>query len=206
MPLVTFEGIEGSGKSTQARRAADFFRSRVPELLLEREPGGTEIGSAIRALLLDPARRNLDPMAELLLIEADRRQHVVETLAPALARGALVLCDRFNDATFAYQGGGRGIENAVISQIDGKSTADVRPDLTLLFDCPPEIGLARARRREGGSADRFEGENEPFHRRVRDAYLEIARREPRRVQVLDSTQDADAVFREVAGRISRLLA
>lgn len=202
MPLITFEGIEGSGKSTQARRAAEFFRGRASELLLEREPGGTGIGSAIRAILLDPANRRLDPIAELMLLEADRRQHVAETLAPALSRGALVLCDRFSDATLAYQGGGRGIDPAVISRIDGWSTGEVRPDLTLLFDCPAEVGLARARARDGGRTDRFEAEEAEFHRRVRDAYLEIARREPGRFRVLDSTRPPDEVFRDVVREIS----
>lgn len=205
MPLITFEGIEGSGKSTQCRRAASLFRSRVAEVLLEREPGGTRIGSAIRGILLDPANRQLDPIAELMLLEADRRQHVAETLAPALARGALVLCDRFSDATFAYQGGGRGIDLSVLSQIDGWSVGDLRPDRTLLFDCPAEMGLARARERDGGRSDRFEAEEEDFHRRVRDAYLEIARREPLRVRVLDSTRSPEEVFGDVEREISGLL-
>ena len=206
MPLITFEGIEGSGKSTQSRRAASFFRGRTSELLLEREPGGTGIGSAIREILLDPANRQLDPLAELMLLEADRRQHVVEALAPALARGALVLCDRFNDATLAYQGGGRGIDVAVISRIDGWSVGEIRPDLTLLFDCPAEIGIGRARARDGGRADRFEAEEREFHDRVRDAYLEIARREPRRIRILDSTRPPEEVFQEVVREISAILA
>src|SRR5438874_607461 len=114
MPLVTFEGIEGSGKSTQARRAAEYCRAGGREVVLEREPGGTAIGAKLRAILLDPETRGLDPVAELLLMEADRRQHVVEVLEPALARGVLVFCDRFNDATFAYQGAGRGISDRVV--------------------------------------------------------------------------------------------
>ena len=197
MPLVTFEGIEGSGKSTQARRAAELCRSGGREVLLEREPGGTPIGTRLRAVLLDPASRGLDPFSELLLMEADRRQHVAEVLEPALARGALVLCDRFNDATFAYQGGGRGLPGEIVAAIDGWSVRGVRPDRTLLFDCPVEVGLARARRRDGEATPRFEAEDRAFHERVRDAYLAIARREPARVKVIDTTRPPDAVFEDV---------
>lgn len=197
MPLVTFEGIEGSGKSTQARRAAELCRGNGREVLLEREPGGTAIGRRLREVLLDPASRGLDPLSELLLMEADRRQHVSEVLGPALARGVLVLCDRFNDATYAYQGGGRGLSPERIETIDRWTTGEVRPERTLLFDCPVEVGLARARRRDGESTPRFEAEDRPFHERVRAAYLAIARREPARVKVIDSTRPPDAVFEDV---------
>jgi len=197
MPLVTFEGIEGSGKSTQARRAAELCRVNGREVLLEREPGGTAIGKRLREVLLDPASRGLDPLSELLLMEADRRQHVSEVLGPALARGVLVLCDRFNDATFAYQGGGRGLSSEIVETIDRWTTGEVRPDRTLLFDCPVEVGLARARRRDGESTPRFEAEDRPFHERVRAAYLAIARREPARVRVIDTTRPPDAVFEDV---------
>jgi dTMP kinase len=205
MPLITFEGIEGSGKSTQARRAAAFFRDRVPELLLEREPGGSEIGTAIRAIVLDPASRRLDPIAELMLMEADRRQHVVETIAPALARGAVVFCDRFNDATFAYQGGGRGIDPEIVSRIDSWSVGEIRPHRTLLFDCPVELGLERARGRDGDRTGRFEKEEQEFHSRVRDAYLEIARRDPHRVRVVDAIRSPDEVFQQVVRQIGEAL-
>jgi dTMP kinase len=197
MPLVTFEGIEGSGKSTQARRAAELCRVNGREVLLEREPGGTAIGKRLREVLLDPASRGLDPLSELLLMEADRRQHVSEVLGPALARGVLVLCDRFNDATFAYQGGGRGLSSEIVETIDRWTTGEVRPDRTLLFDCPVEVGLARARRRDGESTPRFEAEDRPFHERVRAAYLAIARRDPARVRVIDTTRPPDAVFEDV---------
>ena len=202
MPLVTFEGIEGSGKSTQARRAAEHFRSLGGEVLLEREPGGTAAGARLRAVLLDPETRGLDPLAELLMMEADRRQHVVEVLAPALERGALVLCDRFNDATFAYQGGGRGLPLDVIRTIDGWTTADVRPARTLVFDCPVEIGLARAGKRDGDRTPRFEAESAAFHERVRRAYLDIAAREPERVRVIDTVRPPDVVFEDVRRAIA----
>ncbi len=197
MPLITFEGIEGSGKSTQARRAAELCRASGREALLEREPGGTAIGKRLREVLLDPASRALDPLSELLLMEADRRQHVSEVLGPALARGALVLCDRFNDATFAYQGGGRGLAAEIVEAIDGWTTGGIRPDRTLLFDCPVDVGLARARRRDGESTPRFEAEDRSFHERVRAAYLAIARREPARVKVIDTTRPPDEVFADV---------
>ncbi len=205
MPFITFEGIEGSGKSTQARRAAEYFRGRVGELLLEREPGGTRIGAAIRAILLDPANRDLDPVAELLLMEADRRQHVVTVIAPAISRGALVLCDRFNDATFAYQGAGRRIDPAMISRADAWSVEGTRPDRTLVFDCPVEVGLARVGSRDAERRDRFEAEGPDFHSRVRQAYREIARREPGRVSLIDAARTEDEIFPDVVARISEVL-
>ncbi|HWC65475.1 MAG TPA: dTMP kinase [Thermoanaerobaculia bacterium] len=204
MPLVTFEGIEGSGKSTQARRAAELLRSGGREVLLEREPGGTAIGARLREVLLDPASRGLDPLSELLLMEADRRQHVAEVLEPALARGALVLCDRFNDATFAYQGGGRGLAAEIVAAVDGWAVGEVRPKRTLLFDCPVELGLARARRRDGEATARFEEEDAAFHERVRRAYLGIARRDPARVKVIDSSRSPDLVFADVARHLEGL--
>jgi dTMP kinase len=197
MPLVTFEGIEGSGKSTQARRAAELCRAGGREVLLEREPGGTAIGARLREVLLDPASRSLDPFSELLLMEADRRQHVAEVLEPALARGALVLCDRFNDATFAYQGGGRGLPDAIVAAVDGWAVRGLSPARTLLFDCPVEVGLARAKRRDGDATPRFEAEDRAFHERVRAAYLAIAAREPARVRVIDTTRPPDVVFGDV---------
>ena len=130
MPFITFEGIEGSGKSTQARRALEYVRARGRDAVLEREPGGTAIGARLRAILLDPESRGLDPIAELLLMEADRRQHVVEVLEPTLARGVLVLCDRFNDATFAYQGGARGLSADLVAAIDAWTVAGLRPRST----------------------------------------------------------------------------
>ena len=197
MPFITFEGIEGSGKSTQARRALEYVRSRGLDAILEREPGGTAVGARLRAILLDPETRGLDPVAELLLMEADRRQHVVDVLAPAVARGALVLCDRFNDATFAYQGGARGLPADLVAAVDAWTVGDLRPDRTLLFDCPVPLGLSRAGRRDGARTPRFEAEGPAFHERVRAAYLAIARREPGRVRVIDTDRPPDAVFADV---------
>jgi len=197
MPFITFEGIEGSGKSTQARRIFEYARSRGRETILEREPGGTPVGARLRAILLDPETRGLDPVAELLLMEADRRQHVVDVLAPAVARGALVLCDRFNDATFAYQGGARGLPADLVAAVDAWTVDGLRPDRTLLFDCPVPLGLSRAGRRDGARTPRFEAEGPAFHEKVRAAYLAIARREPARVRIIDSDRPPDAVFADV---------
>jgi dTMP kinase len=197
MPFITFEGIEGSGKSTQARRALEYIRGRGREAVLEREPGGTAIGARLRAILLDPENRALDPIAELLLMEADRRQHVAEILGPALARGVLVLCDRFNDATFAYQEGARGLPAELVRTVDAWSVGDLRPDRTLLFDCPVSLGLARAGKRDGAQTPRFEAEGAEFHEKVRAAYLAIAKREPARVRVIGTDRPPDAVFADV---------
>jgi dTMP kinase len=205
MPLITFEGIEGSGKSTQARRAEVFFRERGAGVLLAREPGGTRIGTAIRKVLMDPENRSLEPLAELLLMEADRCQHVAEVIGPALERGTVVICDRFNDATIAYQGGGRGIDLAIVSRIDAWAVGAVHPDRTLLFDCPVEMGIARARARDGDVTGRFEGESLDFHRRVREAYLRIAGENPDRVRVIDTTRSPDEVFAAVVREITPLL-
>jgi len=204
MTFVTFEGIEGSGKSTQIRRAAEMLRAAGRDVVLEREPGGTPIGSRLRAVLLDPDSRGMDPFAELLLMEADRRQHLADHLEPAIARGAFVLCDRFNDATFAYQGGGRGLPRAMIETIDAWSVRGVRPDRTLLFDCPVETGLSRARRRDGLDTPRFEAEGLAFHERVRQAYREIAAREPGRVRLIDGDRSPDAVFDDVRAALEGL--
>ena len=206
MPFVTFEGIEGCGKSSQARRAAAHYRRAGLDVRLEREPGGTEAGVRIRELLLDPALESLDPLAELLLMEADRRQHVQQVLRPALEEGAVVICDRFNDATFAYQGGGRGLPRKLVEAVDGWAVEGLVPDLTLILDCPVDVGLARANRRDRGNGARFEQESREFHERVRAAYREIAAGDPRRVRLIDSTRPPDEVFEEIRRHLdARLL-
>jgi dTMP kinase len=206
MPFVTFEGIEGSGKSTQARLARAHCADQGWDVQLEREPGGTPSGAAIRQILMDPSHAKLDALAELLLLEADRRQHVLEVLRPALASGRLVLCDRFNDATFAYQGGGRGVPIEILAAVDRWATEALAPHLTLLFDCPVAVGLARARHRDGDLRDRFGDEPADFHERVRAAYLEIARREPGRVRVIDSTRPREDVFADTRRHLDGFLA
>jgi dTMP kinase len=202
MPFVTFEGVEGSGKSTQLRLAAQRLRALGTDVLETREPGGTAVGRTLRDILMDEANTRLDPVTEWLLLEADRRQHVRETLRPALARGGFVFCDRFSDATEAYQQEGRGLEPNAVRFVDAIARDGLVPDFTLLYDLDPSKGLARARHRDGGRSGRFEAADLEFHERVRAAYLAIARREPQRVAIVSS----DAPREHVAGETWRLLA
>ena len=194
MPLVTFEGIEGSGKSTQLDLAARRLRELGRDVVVTREPGGTGIGEKIRAILLDVGHGHLDPVSEWLLYEADRRQHVTELLAPSIASGRFVLCDRFSDATEAYQAVGRGVDGALVAAVDALARGGLVPDLTLLYDVEPEQGLARARSRDG-HVGRFEGAALEFHRRVREAYAQIARREAGRVRMIPAGGDPESIFR-----------
>ncbi len=196
MPFITFEGVEGSGKSTQLRLAAARLRARRRPVLATREPGGTRIGRILRAALLPSAHRELDSVAEWLLFEADRRQHVVEVLRPALEAGRFVLCDRFSDATEAYQQVGRRLDARLVRRVDALARGGLVPDLTLLFDLDPGAGLERANRRGGGSFGRFERTDLEFHEKVRHAYLAIAHREPERVTVLDASQPVEKLFRD----------
>ena len=196
MPFITFEGVEGSGKSTQLRRVADRLRRKRRRVLVTREPGGTRIGRILRGVLLDKSHRELDPVAEWLLFEADRRQHVVEVLRPAVAQGLFVLCDRFSDATEAYQQIGRRLDARLVRRVDELARDALVPDLTLLYDLDPSRGLERANRRGGRSVGRFEKTELEFHQAVRHAYLRIARREPRRVRVLDASRPVAELFRE----------
>jgi dTMP kinase len=193
VPFITFEGIEGSGKSTQIRLAAERLRGAGRPVRTTREPGGTPIAEAIRAVLMDTAHTRLDPMAEWLLIEAARRQHVVEILRPALAEGAFLLCDRFSDSTEAYQAAGRGLDAGMVAALDSTVRDGLAPDLTLVYDLDPREGLARAQRRDAGQG-RFESAALAFHERVRAGFLAIARREPGRVAVVAAEGDAEAVF------------
>jgi dTMP kinase len=193
MPLVTFEGVEGCGKSTQLAMAAARLRERGRTVLETREPGGTRIGQRLREIVMDPQDRILDPVTEWLLIEADRRQHVSEVLQPAVASGVFVLCDRYSDSTHAYQSAGRGLDAELVRRVDELARDGLRPDLTLLYDMDPEKGLARARERDGGIG-RFESADLSFHRTVRAAYLELARREPDRIVLVSAEGDAAATF------------
>jgi dTMP kinase len=197
MPFVTFEGVEGSGKSTQlAMVAARLKKKGRGEVLVTREPGGTRIGRILRGVVLDKAHRELDPVAEWLLFEADRRQHVREVLRPVLDRGAFVLCDRFSDATEAYQQVGRRLDARLVRRVDEIARDGLVPDLTLLYDLEPREGLDRKNRRGGRGVGRFEETELAFHESVRRAYLAIARREPERVRVLDARRPAAALFRD----------
>jgi len=191
-PFVTFEGVEGCGKTTQVALAAARLRAIGYETVETREPGGTEIGRRIREILMDVANTHLEPVSEWLLYEADRRQHVAETIRPALAAGAFVLCDRYSDSTEAYQRAGRGIDASAIRFVDDIARDGLAPDLTLLFDIDPAAGLARARRRDGRDG-RFEAADMAFHERVRTAYFEIAGREPERIRIVPADASPERV-------------
>lgn len=202
--FVTFEGIEGVGKSTQIERARDYLVARGLDVQLTREPGGTPLAESVRALLLDPVHAGMAPEAELLLVFAARAQHLAQVILPALAVGRWVLCDRFTDATYAYQGGGRGLGAERVAVIEQWVQGSLQPDLTVLLDAAPAVALARARAR-GTVHDRFEREQEAFFTRVRDAYLQRARAHPERFAVIDAGLDMDQVTTRVNAALTALL-
>ena len=197
--LVSFEGVEGSGKSTQVARLRDYLESQGRAVEVTREPGGTPIGEAIREILLDPRNEAMTGTTELLLYEAARAQHVAQRIRPALEAGRIVLCDRFADSTTAYQGAGRGVAPEVVGRLHEVATEGVWPDLTVVIDVPAEVGLARVT--QGGPFDRLEREGLSFHQRVRTGFLRLAEEEPERVKVVDGTRSID----EVAGAIRALV-
>jgi len=194
VPFITFEGVEGSGKSTQLAILAERLAGRGLPVKTTREPGGTALGERLRAILLDPAQRKLDPLAEFLLFEADRRQHVREVIRTGLEAGSWVLCDRFSDSTTAYQSAGRGLEADWVAAVDQRVRDGLVPDLTLLFDLGPREGLARARRRDAREG-RFESEELAFHERVSLAFQAIAQAEPSRVAVIPAGAHPEEVAR-----------
>jgi dTMP kinase len=209
--FLTFEGPEGSGKSTQIGRAAEYLTSRGFAVVRTREPGGTPLADQIRAVLLHAGNADLAPLAELFLYCAARAQHVAEKIRPALDRGAIVLCDRFADSTWAYQGYARGLGTELAEQVNTIATGGLTPDATLLYDLPVEIGLSRARRRADRLAhdqreDRFEREDLAFHERLREGYLRLAALHPQRIFVIDATQPLAAVWQATQGRLDQLLA
>lgn len=203
--LVTFEGIEGAGKSTQIARAARFLAARGIGCEVTREPGGTPVAEALRRLLLEPQEEPLDATAELLLVFTARAVHVANRIRPALERGTWVLCDRFTDATEAYQGAGRGVAPADVRELERIAQRGLRPDLTLLFDLPVDVALARAAARSA-PGDRFELEASEFHERVRRGYLDILAREPSRLRRIDAAAAPDAVTAEVEAALSAAVA
>ncbi len=202
--LITFEGIEGSGKSTHARTLAVYLRRGARTVLETREPGGTAAGAAMRRLLLGDEATPLVPLAELLLYCADRAQHVAEVIRPALAAGAIVVCDRFSDSTIAYQGYARGLDLDLVRALDAQARMGITPGLTFLLDCPVATGLARAKAR-GTPGDRFEREAALFHERIRDGFRDLAAAEPGRIVVIDSTADARSVDHQIATETDRRL-
>jgi dTMP kinase len=203
--FITFEGAEGVGKSTQLGRAALHLRKRGMEPLVTREPGGTPLAEKLRALVLEPGHVPVGATAELLIMFAARASHVAEVVRPALDAGRCVLCDRFTDATEAYQGAGRGVDPAWITALAAIAHPGLSPDLTIVFDVPPAVASARLAGR-GSGQDRIESEDAAFFERVRGAYLAIAAREPGRVRIVDATQPEDEVATSVAGLIDAALA
>jgi len=201
--FITLEGPEGAGKSTNRDYLAALLREHGVDVVLTREPGGTPLAERIRELLLAPADEPMASDTELLLVFAARAQHLQQVVRPALARGAVVLCDRFTDATYAYQGGGRGVPAERIALLEDFVQGALRPDLTLVFDLPVEVGLARAAAR--GRLDRFEQERLEFFEAVRSTYLQRAAQSPERYRVLDAAQPLDAVQQRVAGLLPQLL-
>jgi dTMP kinase len=192
--FLTLEGIEGVGKTTQVERLSAALHARGIEHIVTREPGGTPLAEQIRALVLNAREETMPPTAELLLMFAARAVHLANRIEPALARGEWVVCDRFTDATYAYQGGGRGLPQEPVAQLEQLVQGARRPDLTLLLDAPVPQALARAQRRNRGAAvDRFEAEKAGFFERVRAVYQQRAQAMPARFAVIDAALDADTV-------------
>lgn len=198
--FVTFEGIEGCGKTTQAARLKAALEKKGRQVILTREPGGTPVGAKLREILLDPMTKHLVPLAELLLYEADRAQHVSETIRPALEAGKVVLCDRYIDASTAYQGAARGVAAETVVDLNRIATGGLVPALTLLLDLPAEISVDRARQRAinaGSKPDRFEREALGFHEAVRSGYLELAKKNPERFVKIAADRSVEEIEREV---------
>ncbi|MGY2398833.1 dTMP kinase [Pseudomonas sp. SDO5271_S396] len=201
--FITLEGPEGAGKSTNRDYLAERLRAEGIEVVLTREPGGTPLAERIRELLLAPGEEQMSPDTELLLVFAARAQHLAEVIRPALARGAVVICDRFTDSTYAYQGGGRGLPLARIATLETFVQGELRPDLTLVFDLPVEVGMARASAR--GRLDRFELEGQAFFDAVRRAFLERAKADPARYYLLDAAQPLAQVQQAIDSLLPNLL-
>ncbi len=213
--FIVFEGIEGSGKTTQVKKAGDYLAKRNIPFIVTSEPGGTELGGELRQLLLHKTTLSLGIKTELLLFAADRAQHVEEIIVPALKEGRVVLCDRFSDATIAYQGYGRGWDIDTIKKMNDFATQSLKPDLTFLIDLPVVTGLARVASRASDAAmqrgmkealdDRFEKEKESFHKRVREGYLSIAGNEPERFRVIDGLMGISEIHNEICRSLQELI-
>lgn len=209
--FITFEGLDGCGKSTQLERLATRLREHGLQIVVTREPGGTAMGDKVRQLLLDTRTSALDPMAELTLMFASRAQHIREVILPALAAGQIVLCDRFTDSSEAYQGGGRKLGSEPVLELHRILCGDLWPDLTILMDSDVSASVERARRRNqargnhDSDENRFEQENRAFFTRVHAAYLEIAKREPKRVSVVDARGTPDKTHRKIFEIVTRRL-
>jgi dTMP kinase len=200
--FISLEGIDGSGKTTQINHMVKFLQDHRHNCVITREPGGTRIGEKIRAILLDPESKDMDPLTELLLYTADRAQHIKEFVSPFLSAGKTVLCDRFYDATVVYQGFARGLDIGLIDKLHKLLFENLKPDITILLDLPPEMGLSRAWKQiKNGDREnvetRFEKEKLSFHNKVRSGYLDLARLEPGRFRVIDASMDENQVRNEI---------
>jgi dTMP kinase len=210
LPLfITFEGVEGSGKTTQIKRLRRYLNRKGIPCKVTREPGGCPIGERIRKILLNPHHREMSPLSELLLYEASRAQHVREVIKPLLKRGTVILCDRFSDASIAYQGHGRKVDLKWVERLNHLSSQGIKPDFTFLLDCPSDVGIKRALHRNQAlkkeKEDRFEREKIQFHQRVRRGYLSIARKEPDRVKVIDTRVGEEKVFEKIRKIVDELI-
>ncbi|MFQ5926931.1 MAG: dTMP kinase [Terriglobia bacterium] len=206
--FLTFEGFDGCGKTTQLKLLAAYLRRRGVGVVVTREPGGTPLGERIRALLLSSASRGMDVRTELLLMFASRAEHVARVIQPALAAGKVVLCDRFTDASLAYQGYGRGLERSFIRELDRVACRGLKPHLTFVVDINPRTSLRRAKRRNRrarADEERFERETRAFYERVRRGYRAIARAEPQRVQWVNGEDTIENIHRKIVTRAARRL-
>jgi dTMP kinase len=200
--FITFEGIEGCGKTTQINLMGSFLDTKGLPYIITREPGGTEIGEEIRKILLSSKNKDMSLTTELFLYIASRAQHIKEVIKPALANKKIVLCDRFSDATIAYQVYARGFDLKLVKELNQLATPGLTPDITILFDCPVDVGITRAMGRMRSEAnqareDRFEREDRSFHEKVKEGYLKIAKKENDRVIVIDGTKDRDIIHEEI---------
>ena len=209
--FITFEGGDGSGKTTQLKALDGYLTERGKSCIATREPGGTSLGNLIRQVLLEVGKQPITSPTELFLYLADRAQHIREVIIPAIEQGNVVLCDRHTDSTLAYQGYGRGIDLGLLRSLNDIASQGIKPDLTFLFDCPVEIGLSRTAQRQSqaitgvGREDRFEREKVEFHERVREGFLELARAEPHRFRIIDAARSVDEIARELENIIDQEL-
>ena len=207
--FITFEGVEGSGKTTQIKRLKRYLKQKGIPYFTTREPGGTLIGEKVRRILLNRAHGEMMSLSELFLYEAARAQHVIQVIRPLLKKKGVILCDRFSDASIAYQGYGRRIDPRLVDLLNQIASKGVRPDLTFLLDCPSDMGLRRAVRRDRQKRlnlqDRFEREKIQFHRRVRKGYLSLAKEEPHRIKVIDTRHGEQKVFEEIRKTVDALI-